>query len=330
MSTEATQQAATPLLEVRNLQKYFPVRSAIGKTKGQIKAVHDVSFSIYEGETYGLVGESGCGKSTAGRSLLKLVEPTGGEAYFNGENIFTMKPSQLKTVRKDLQMIFQDPHTSLNPRKKIGASIQETLTIHNIGAKSERKQAVIDLLKKLGFNEEDYNRYPHEFSGGQRQRIGIARSLILNPKLIICDEPVSALDVSIQAQILNLLRQLQHEMKLSYLFISHDLSVVRHIADRVGVMYLGRLVEEGTTEEIFSNPRHPYTKLLLSSVPTVHESEAREPIEAKGEIPSPLNPPSGCAFHQRCPFATDRCKKETPEDTVISATHRVKCHLYSE
>ncbi|MCM3006363.1 ABC transporter ATP-binding protein [Priestia koreensis] len=330
MSTEVTQQAATPLLEVRNLQKYFPVRSAIGKTKGQIKAVHDVSFSIYEGETYGLVGESGCGKSTAGRSLLKLVEPTGGEAYFNGENIFTMKPSQLKAVRKDLQMIFQDPHTSLNPRKKIGASIQETLTIHNIGAKSERKQAVIDLLKKLGFNEGDYNRYPHEFSGGQRQRIGIARSLILNPKLIICDEPVSALDVSIQAQILNLLRQLQHEMKLSYLFISHDLSVVRHIADRVGVMYLGRLVEEGTTDEIFSNPRHPYTKLLLSSVPTVHESEAREIIEAKGEIPSPLNPPSGCAFHQRCPFATDRCKQETPEDTVINATHRVKCHLYSE
>ncbi|MCL9634272.1 ABC transporter ATP-binding protein [Priestia megaterium] len=329
MSSEAKQQSAKPLLEVRNLQKYYPVRSALGKAKGQIKAVQDLSFDIYEGETYGLVGESGCGKSTAGRTLLKLVEPTGGEAQFNGESIFESKASRLRTIRKDLQMIFQDPHTSLNPRKKIGASIQETLTIHNVGAKSERKQLVLELLKKLGFNEEDYNRYPHEFSGGQRQRIGIARSLILNPKLIICDEPVSALDVSIQAQILNLLRSLQREMKLSYLFISHDLSVVRHIADRVGVMYLGRLVEEGPTDEIFSNPRHPYTKLLLSSVPAIHEHEKREKIEVKGEIPSPLNPPSGCAFHKRCPFAFDRCMKETPEDTVIDSKHKVKCHLYS-
>ncbi|MFP7737343.1 ABC transporter ATP-binding protein [Priestia aryabhattai] len=329
MSSEAKQQRVKPLLEVRNLQRYYSVRSALGKAKGQIKAVQDLSFDIYEGETYGLVGESGCGKSTAGRTLLKLVEPTGGEAQFNGESIFESKASRLRTIRKDLQMIFQDPHTSLNPRKKIGASIQETLTIHNVGAKRERKQLVIDLLKKLGFNEEDYNRYPHEFSGGQRQRIGIARSLILNPKLIICDEPVSALDVSIQAQILNLLRSLQREMKLSYLFISHDLSVVRHIADRVGVMYLGRLVEEGPTDEIFSNPRHPYTKLLLSSVPTINEHEKCEKIEVKGEIPSPLNPPSGCAFHKRCPFAFDRCMKETPEDTVVNTKHKVKCHLYS-
>ncbi len=329
MSSEAKQQRMKPLLEVRNLQRYYSVRSALGKAKGQIKAVQDLSFDIYEGETYGLVGESGCGKSTAGRTLLKLVEPTGGEAQFNGESIFESKASRLRTIRKDLQMIFQDPHTSLNPRKKIGASIQETLTIHNVGAKRERKQLVIDLLKKLGFNEEDYNRYPHEFSGGQRQRIGIARSLILNPKLIICDEPVSALDVSIQAQILNLLRSLQREMKLSYLFISHDLSVVRHIADRVGVMYLGRLVEEGPTDEIFSNPRHPYTKLLLSSVPTINEHEKCEKIEVKGEIPSPLNPPSGCAFHKRCPFAFDRCMKETPEDTVVNTKHKVKCHLYS-
>ncbi|PKG22216.1 ABC transporter ATP-binding protein [Niallia nealsonii] len=317
-----------PILEVQNLKKYYPIRTALGKTKGYIKAVQDISFTIYEGETFGLVGESGCGKSTAGRSLLRLIEPTSGEAYFNGEDIFQHHKRSLKKVRKDLQMIFQDPNTSLDPRKKVGFSIEEALKIHKIGTNQERKQIALQLLKKVGFTEDHYDRFPHEFSGGQRQRIGIARALVLNPKLIICDEPVSALDVSIQAQIINLLKQLQKEFNISYLFIAHDLSVVRHIADRVGVMYLGHLVEQGNTDDIFSNPLHPYTQSLLSAVPTLNPKQKKEKIIIKGELPSPLNPPSGCVFHTRCPYAMDICKQKKPSDIKINAFQSVKCHLY--
>ncbi|TRZ40345.1 dipeptide ABC transporter ATP-binding protein [Niallia circulans] len=319
-----------PILQVKNLQKYYPVRTSLGKTKAYIKAVEDLSFDIYEGETFGLVGESGCGKSTAGRTLLKLVEPTNGEVIYRGEDIFKLRKSSLKYVRKELQMIFQDPHTSLDPRKKVGYSIEESLAIHNIGSKQKRKSLALEILQKVGFNEEHYYRYPHEFSGGQRQRIGIARSLVLQPKLIICDEPVSALDVSIQAQIVNLLKSLQKELNLSYVFISHDLSVVRHIADKVGVMYLGNLVEQASTEELFSDPLHPYTKSLISAVPLLNPESKREKIAIQGEIPSPLNPPSGCVFHTRCPFAFERCKTEVPKNNNIHNNRAVKCHLYDE
>lgn len=330
MQTEQTLHKGKPILQVKNLQKYYPVRTSLGKTKAYIKAVEDLSFDIYEGETFGLVGESGCGKSTAGRTLLKLVEPTNGEVIYRDEDIFKLKKSSLKHVRKELQMIFQDPHTSLDPRKKVGYSIEESLAIHKIGSKQKRKRLALDILKKVGFNEEHYYRYPHEFSGGQRQRIGIARSLVLQPKLIICDEPVSALDVSIQAQIINLLKSLQKELNLSYVFISHDLSVVRHIADKVGVMYLGNLVEQASTEDLFSDPFHPYTKSLISAVPLLNPESKREKIAIQGEIPSPLNPPSGCVFHTRCPFAFERCKTEVPKNNHIHNKRTVKCHLYAE
>lgn len=330
MSSNSNTIDLQPLLKVQNLKKSYPIRTSIGKTKGYINAVQDISFHINEGETYGLVGESGCGKSTLSRTLLRLTEPTGGEAYFNGKDIFQLKGEQLRKIRKDIQMIFQDPHTSLDPRKRIGYSIEESLKIHHVASKLERKKLTIELLEKIGFTEEHYNRYPHEFSGGQRQRIGIARSLVLNPKLIICDEPVSALDVSIQAQIINLLKKLQKELKLSYLFISHDLSVISHIADRVGVMYLGNLVEQSTTEELFSNPLHPYTKSLLSAVPVINSKDAREKIILKGDLPSPLNPPLGCVFHTRCPFAFERCAKEVPRENNIDGNRSVKCHLYDE
>lgn len=329
MSTKTMKNDPKPLLEVRHLKKHYSVRNSLGKTKGHVQAINDISFDIFEGETYGLVGESGCGKSTTGRTILRLVEPTSGEARFNGHNIFELNKKQLKSIRKDFQMIFQDPHNSLDPKRKIGYSIEESLIINGMKSKAERKQLVAEMLVKLGFNENDYNRFPHEFSGGQRQRIGIARSLILNPKLIICDEPVSALDVSIQAQIINLLKELQKQLTLSYLFISHDLSVVRHIADRIGVMYLGNLVEQGTTEEIFSDPLHPYTKGLLSAVPVINGSTEREKISIVGEIPSPINPPSGCVFRTRCPFAFERCSQEVPKDIHIGEHRSVKCHLYN-
>ena len=330
MQTEQTLDRGKPILQVKNLQKYYPVRTSLGKTKAYIKAVEDLSFDIYEGETFGLVGESGCGKSTAGRTLLKLVEPTNGEVIYRDNDIFKLKKSSLKHVRKELQMIFQDPHTSLDPRKKVGYSIEESLAIHKIGSKQERKSLALEILKKVGFNEEHYHRYPHEFSGGQRQRIGIARSLVLKPKLIICDEPVSALDVSIQAQIVNLLKSLQKELNLSYMFISHDLSVIRHIADKVGVMYLGNLVEQASTEKLFSEPLHPYTKSLISAVPLLNPEYKREKVALKGELPSPLNPPSGCVFHTRCPFAFDRCKTEVPKNIKVQDERTVKCHLYEE
>lgn len=328
MSNRATDVVNEPILSVRNLKKDYSVLSALGTKKSVIKAVHDVSFDIYEGETYGLVGESGCGKSTLGRTLLRLIEPTDGEAYFGGEDIFQLKGTSLRKVRKNIQMIFQDPHTSLDPRKTIGYTVEEALKIHHIGTRVERKELALRLLRKIGFSDEHYKKFPHEFSGGQRQRIGIARALVLQPKLIICDEPVSALDVSIQAQIINLLKNLQNELKLSYLFIAHDLSVVRHIADRIGVMYLGNLVEQGETDDVFNNPLHPYTKSLLSAVLTTTPKQKTEKIILQGEIPSPLNPPTGCVFHTRCPYATERCKLEVPKDIVLESNRRVKCHLY--
>lgn len=318
----------TPLLQVKNLKKFFPVTNSLGRVTGQVKAVNNVSFEINAGETYGLVGESGCGKSTTGRTVMRLLEPTSGEGIYQGKDLYSLKGKDLHGMRKDLQMVFQDPYSSLNPRKRIGHILEETLKIHRIGDKKERMERVMDMLNRVGFQSEQYYRYPHEFSGGQRQRIGLARALMVNPKLIICDEPVSALDVSIQSQVLNLLEEIQDEFHLSYLFISHDLSVVRHISDRIGVMYLGQLVEESPTDELYANPLHPYTKALLSAVPVPNPTVKRERIKLSGEVPSPLNPPSGCVFHTRCPYATDICKREVPVKKLVSADHAVACHLF--
>ncbi|MGG1679598.1 ABC transporter ATP-binding protein [Neobacillus sp. NRS-1170] len=316
-----------PLLEVRNLKKFFPITNSLGRAKGQVKAVNDVSFDLYPGETFGLVGESGCGKSTTGRTILRLTEPTAGEAIYKGQDLYKLKGRELLKVRRELQMVFQDPYSSLNPRKRIGHILEETLKIHNIGTKQERTDRVMDMLSRVGFQPEQYYRYPHEFSGGQRQRIGLARALMVNPNVIICDEPVSALDVSIQSQVLNLLEEIQEEFQLSYLFVSHDLSVVRHISDRIGVMYLGQMVEEAPTDELFNNPLHPYTQALLSAVPIPNPLVKRERIKLKGEVPSPLNLPSGCVFHTRCPYATKICEQETPVKKKAAANHAVACHF---
>jgi oligopeptide transport system ATP-binding protein len=291
-----------PILEVNGLKKFFPVKNSLGRITGQVKAVNDVSFKLYEGETYGLVGESGCGKSTTGRTILRLTDPTEGTTFFNNQDIFKLSNHELRKIRKDLQMVFQDPYSSLNPRIRIGNALEETMIIHGLGTKKDRTEQVIDMLRKVGLQEDHYYRFPHEFSGGQRQRIGLARALVANPKIIVCDEPVSALDVSVQSQIINLLRKLQSEFKLTYLFIAHDISVVRHISDRIGVMYLGQMVEEAPTERLFSSPLHPYTKALLSAVPLPNPNVKKERIILQGEIPSPLNPPSGCIFHTRCPY----------------------------
>ncbi|MCM3712810.1 ABC transporter ATP-binding protein [Halalkalibacter oceani] len=324
-------QTSTPVLEVESLKKHFVMTGSFGKlggVKGVVKAVNNVSFTIHQNETYGLVGESGCGKSTLSRTLLKLISSTDGKVKYANKDILQLKGSELRHVRRDVQMVFQDPYTSLNPRQRVGQILEEPLLIHSIGTKKERMEIMSDMLEKVGMQADHFYRYPHELSGGQRQRVGLARALVVNPKILILDEPVSALDVSIQSQIINLLEELQAEFNLSYLFIAHDMGVVRHISDRIGVMYLGNLVEEGPTERIFQHPLHPYTKALLSAVPVANPDYKRERIMLKGEIPSPFDLPSGCVFHTRCPFAEEQCKTEVPQRTENAADHFVSCHLY--
>lgn len=317
------------LLEIKNLKKYFPINKGFLKTAGQVKAVDDVSFDIFKGETLGIVGESGSGKSTLGRTIVRLYEPTEGEIIFEGKHFETVATSQMGSYRKDMQMIFQDPFASLNPRMRVGEIVEEPLKVQTSLSKAERRKRIIDLLEKVGLSKESMTKFPHEFSGGQRQRIGIARALATNPKFIIGDEPVSALDVSVQSQVLNLMQDLQDEYNLTYLFISHDLSVVKHICDRVGVMYLGRLVEIGHKKDIYQEPLHPYTQALLSAIPVANFNDKREKIYLKGEPPSPSDPPTGCAFHTRCPKAFERCKVERPELVQQKDGQYVACHLYS-
>ncbi|MFA1821424.1 ABC transporter ATP-binding protein [Virgibacillus oceani] len=322
----------TPILNIEGLKKYFPVRGVfggLGGVKGYVKAVNDISIKLNEGETYGLVGESGCGKSTAGRSILRLTEPTEGSITYKDQDILNLSGKEMQELRRDLQMVFQDPYSSLNPRKRIGKILEEPLIIQSIGDKKERKDRVMEIMDKVGMRPEHYYRFPHEFSGGQRQRFGLARALVVNPKVIICDEPVSALDVSIQSQIINLLQSLQEELNLSYLFIAHDISVVRHISDRIGVMYLGKIVEEAPTDSMFNEQLHPYTQALFSAVPQPDPKYKKERIILKGDLPSPLNPPSGCVFHTRCPYAMDICKQVEPEKKEMEKDHFVACHLYN-
>jgi len=329
----ASSSNGTSLLEVNQLKKYFPVRSGLfSKVSAWVKAVDDVSFDIKPGETFGLVGESGCGKTTVGRTILRLMEPSGGEAIFEGDNIFSMNSKTLRATRRRMQIVFQDPYSSLNPRMTVGSIVGEPLLVHKLAKGQDLTDNVYQLLNKVGLRPEHYSRYPHEFSGGQRQRIGIARALALNPKFIVCDEAVSALDVSIQAQIINLLKDLQDEYHLSYLFITHDLNVVQYIANRIAVMYLGKLAEVAPSETLFSNPKHPYTQALLSANPQPDPTVQQERILLPGDVPSPLNPPSGCRFHTRCPQVMDHCKTAEPPLIQIGKpedNHKVWCHLYS-
>ncbi|RXZ83152.1 dipeptide ABC transporter ATP-binding protein [Paenibacillaceae bacterium] len=321
------------LLKVNRLKQYYPIKGGfLGRTVNHVKAVDDISFTIYEGETVSIVGESGCGKSTTGRAIMRLEEPTSGEVFFGGTNLLSLKKSEMLKKRKEVQMIFQDPYASLNPRKTVAQTLEEALEIQNVVPSSERRARAIELMEMVGLAAYQADRYPHEFSGGQRQRVGIARALSVNPKLVICDEAVSALDVSIQAQVLNLLKSLQRELKLTYLFISHDLGVVRHISDRIIVMYLGRIVEISDKASLFNNPLHPYTRALLSAIPSVNPDAKKERIILKGDIPSPIDPPAGCRFHTRCPYATDRCKTETPELRTVNENveHQAACHHVEE
>jgi len=317
------------LLEVNNLKKYFPVKAGVfRKTVGHVKAVDDVSFYIKEGETLGLVGESGCGKSTTGATILRLLEATSGEVKFEGKDILALNKRQMREIRKEMQIIFQDPYASLNPRMTVADIVGEPLKIHKLAhSKKERDKKVEELLDSVGLTPEQMNRYPHEFSGGQRQRIGVARALAVDPKLIIADEPVSALDVSIQAQVINILQDLQNEFGLTYLFIAHDLSVVKHISDRVAVMYLGKIVELTDKHSLYDNPLHPYTQSLLSAIPEPKPERKKERIILEGDVPSPVNPPSGCSFHPRCPKAMDICSKDEPIFKDYGDGHFASCHL---
>jgi oligopeptide transport system ATP-binding protein len=316
------------ILEVKNLKKYFPIRAGVfQKTVGHVKAVDDISFSMKKGETLGLVGESGCGKSTVGRTIVRLYDSTDGDVIFKGLDVHSLPKKQLRSIRPSMQLVFQDPFSSLNPRLRIGDSVGEALLDHGLATKEELRDRVKDVLEICGLQPYHIDRYPHEFSGGQRQRVGIARALILNPDFIVLDEPVSALDVSIQAQIINLLTDLREEKSLSYLFISHDLSVVEHICDSVAVMYLGSMAEMASREELFRNPLHPYTQALLSAVPIPDPTLKRERIVLQGDIPSPANPPKGCKFHTRCPVATDICRQEVPKYRDVGNNHFVACHL---
>lgn len=318
------------LLEALDVKKYFPVTGLFGKVEAQVKAVDGVSLSIRPGETYGLVGETGCGKSTLGRVLAALTPPSAGSVRYRGRTLEQAAPAELRALRRSVQMIFQDPYTSLDPRRRIGDVLTETLAIHRIGTRSSRVDTAAEMLEKVGLPLEHYYRFPHELSGGQRQRVGIARALILEPELVVCDEPVSALDVSVRSQIINLLLDLQKERRLSYLFISHDMSVIRYTSDRTGVMYLGHLVEEADTAALFASPRHPYTRMLLSAVPVPDPHRRHVRVLPEGDLPSPMCPPSGCVFHTRCPHACRRCAEETPLLRPVGEGHQAACHLCGE
>lgn len=326
--------AKKELLKVEGLKQYFPIKGGmLGRTVNHVKAVDDISFTIYEGETVSIVGESGCGKSTTGRAILRLEEPTEGKVTFNNVELTSISKREMRKHRKDLQIIFQDPYASINPRQTVSDILTEAMTIQKSVPLKERRKRTIELLETVGLNEYQADRYPHEFSGGQRQRIGIARALSVDPKLIICDEAVSALDVSIQAQVLNLLEELQEDYNLTYLFISHDLGVVRHISDRVIVMYLGKIVEIGDKLSIFDNPKHPYTKALLSAIPVPDPTHVKTHIPLRGDVPSPIDPPKGCRFHTRCPFAQEKCRQEEPKlhmHASMTEDHQAACHFVEE
>lgn len=326
----ATMEEKKVVLKGEHIKKYFQVGGGLGSNKKAVKAVDDVDIELHEGEIYGLVGETGCGKSTLGRTLIRLTEPTAGRIEVLGEDITTGKDKDLLQLRRAVQMVFQDPFTSLDPKQKVGEILMEALEIHKIGTKEERLDTAMEIMGKVGLRPEHFYRYPHEFSGGQRQRVGLARALILNPKVIICDEPVSALDVSIQAQIINLMQDLREQFQISFLFIAHDMSVVKYISDRIGVMYLGHLMEEAGTESLFHEPLHPYAQALLSAVPNANPHIKKDRIVLQGDLPSPMNPPSGCVFHTRCPYATEECSVRIPKLQEIRPGHKVACLKYEE
>lgn len=319
-----------PLLRVENVVKYFPVRDGVfARVVNHVRAVDDISLSLNKGQTLGLVGESGCGKTTLARVLLRLIPATSGRVWFNGQEVLSANPAQLRQIRRQMQLIFQDPFGSLNPRMRVGRIIAEPLAIHNLFTPAERQKKAEELLEVVGLSASDTSRFPHEFSGGQRQRIGIARALVLNPELIICDEPVSALDVSIQSQILNLLEDLQEQYKLTYIFIAHGLNVIRHVSDRVAVMYLGKLAEEADSDQLFSSPLHPYTQALVGAIPLPDPTLQKIDVTLEGDVPSPINPPPGCRFHTRCTKVMDICSQTVPELVDVKSGHRVACHLYT-